>query len=283
MHLPNSSAFVRVFSAIRVPVFLFFLFSSCSSGPFPGYTNAGDGFYIHLIQFGDNSRKIKEGDIVTIDFAQFGEDGKIDNSDPRVPSFGRISQVINAEGNNGQFMDQVASLSLGDSASIIRSSEGKMRSRMEVRILNVQTKAEYEARQKHLAEVGDIEENQKLKRYLADNKITIEPVDNGLYLIPVAEGKGDSVKAGKVVTISYKGYFLDGRQFDGTKDPLEFPYSSEMQVLEGIHKALSRMKQGDKSKIIIPSHFAFGERGSSTGVVPPFTTVVYEVEVINVK
>jgi FKBP-type peptidyl-prolyl cis-trans isomerase len=154
---------------------------------------------------------------------------------------------------------------------------------MEVRILKVQTESEYKAEQKHIAEVGDMEEHKALKKYISDNNITTGPVDNGLYIIPLTEGKGDSVKAGKNVTIAYKGYFLDGHQFDFTKDPLEFIYGSEMQVLEGLHKALGSMKAGDKSKIIIPSHLAYGEKGSSTGIVPPFTTLIYEVEVINVK
>ena len=43
------------------------------------------------------------------------------------------------------------------------------------------------------------------------------------------------------------------------------------------------MKEGDKTKIIIPSQLAFGEYGSSTGLIPPFTTVIYNLEIIKVR
>jgi FKBP-type peptidyl-prolyl cis-trans isomerase FkpA len=42
------------------------------------------------------------------------------------------------------------------------------------------------------------------------------------------------------------------------------------------------MKPGGKAKIIIPSYLAYGERGSSTGTVPPFTPVVYQVHLIEI-
>jgi FKBP-type peptidyl-prolyl cis-trans isomerase len=270
------------YGPVGLACFLSCFIAACSSSPFPGYTDAGNGYYMHLIQFGDSGRKINPGDLVTIGFAEFDADGKHKADDEGLPTSGRIT--LKAD-HPGQFMEQLAQLSLGDSASIIQSSGGKAGTRMEVRVLKVQTAAEYEAWLNHLREFGDIEEHRALEKYIAVHKITAEPIENGLYLIPEKEGSGDSVKAGKTVSIAYKGYFLDGYQFDGTTpgQPLEFPYGKEMQVIEGLHLAIGRMKAGDKSKIIIPSHFAYGEKGSSTGIVPPFTTVIYEVEIVHVK
>jgi FKBP-type peptidyl-prolyl cis-trans isomerase len=41
------------------------------------------------------------------------------------------------------------------------------------------------------------------------------------------------------------------------------------------------MNEGAKAKFIIPSHLAYGEDGSSTGIIPPYTTVIYEIELLN--
>ena len=43
------------------------------------------------------------------------------------------------------------------------------------------------------------------------------------------------------------------------------------------------MREGEKAKIIIPSQLAFGENGSSTGIVPPYTSVIYEVTMLKVN
>ena len=173
----------------------------------------------------------------------------------------------------------------GDSATMIFQSGKSDMERTEIRIIKAQTKEEYIAEQKQIHDIGDFQENRLLRRYIYDHQIKQEPVHNGMYIIPIASGKGDTIKSGKMITISYKGYFLDGRVFNTTdpNSPLEFVYGTEMQVIPGLSIALGGMREGDKSKIIIPSHFAFGENGSSTGVVPPFTTVIYEVEIIKVK
>ena len=54
-------------------------------------------------------------------------------------------------------------------------------------------------------------------------------------------------------------------------------------MIEGLEKVLKVLKNGEKAKIIIPSQFAFGETGSSTGIVPPYSTVIYNLEIINIK
>ena len=268
---------IRSFRAIRVP-FIFFLISSCSSGPFPGYKKVNEQVYLKLISFTDATRKIKSGDVVKYEFAKRNAAGVIQPE-------GWGTNLVKVE--IGAAEEAFVGLSEGDSVSLIYSNQNATGNVMYhyVKILKVQTELEYDAEKKHIAEVGDIDENKKLNEYLKENNITEGSINNGLYMLPMQAGKGDSIKAGKTVQISYKGYFLDGREFDATKpnEPLEFVYGSEMQVIDGLRMAVGRMREGQKSKIIIPSHFAFGEKGSTTGVVPPFTTLIYEVEIINVK
>jgi FKBP-type peptidyl-prolyl cis-trans isomerase FkpA len=263
-------------------IFSLVFFASCGSDPFPGFTGTSDSFFYKLRSFGDKERKVKEGDVIYADVASFDAEGRLTDTLPG--DIGRI--IFVAKKGFPRTGNVIFELSEGDSATIM-SPDGKFGKgvRTEMRILKVQTQDEYDAEQKHIAEVGDIEEHKKLEEYISENKISVQPIENGLYIIPLQKGKGDTVHGGKTVQVSYKGYFLDGRQFDGTKpgQPLEFVYGTDMQVIDGLSKAIGRMQEGDKSKIIIPSHLAFGEKGSSTGVVPPFTTLIYEVEIVKVK
>ena len=129
----------------------------------------------------------------------------------------------------------------------------------------------------------EMQEQIVLKKYVEYHKIG-KP-KRGIYVEVLNEGSGKKVKRDKVVTIHYIGRFLNGLEFDNTykSSSFTFTYGTPGQVIPGLDIALKGMKAGEKAKIIIPSQLAFKEEGSSTGVVPPFTSVEYELEIINVK
>lgn len=97
--------------------------------------------------------------------------------------------------------------------------------------------------------------------------------------------QGDSIKKGCKISLLYKGFYLDGRLADFTPDnrPFDFTIGQEGQIIEGLRLALYHLKMGEKAKIILPSRLAFGSRGSSNGSIAPYTPMLYEVEVLDVK
>lgn len=122
-----------------------------------------------------------------------------------------------------------------------------------------------------------------LKKYLNEHQNTIQK--NGVYIEQIKKGSGTEIKRDKVVTIHYVGRFINHLEFDNTykSSAFTFTYGTPSQVIPGLEKALNGMKAGEKAKIIIPSQLAFKDDGSSTQVVPPFSTVIYELEIVNVK
>jgi FKBP-type peptidyl-prolyl cis-trans isomerase len=129
----------------------------------------------------------------------------------------------------------------------------------------------------------------KLNKYIADNNITTQPKASGLYYIEILAGTGDRARSGGYVSVRYKGYFLDGTVFDqnlDTADPYTFPlgYGS---VIAGWDEGISYMKEGGKAKLIIPSSLAYSSQeqpGINGGpVIPPYTTLIFEVELVNVQ
>ena len=105
-----------------------------------------------------------------------------------------------------------------------------------------------------------------------------------LIIEDLAEGSGYEVKSGDIVSIHYTGTFEDGTKFDSSYDRKE-PFETaigEGYVIKGWDEGVLGMKVGGKRKLIIPYDMAYGEAGIS-GVIPPNSTLIFEVELIEIK
>ena len=96
-------------------------------------------------------------------------------------------------------------------------------------------------------------------------------------------GTGASPKKGRPVTIHYTGTFQDGKKFDSSVDrdePFTFVLGAG-QVIAGWDIGVATMKVGDKVKLTLPPHLAYGEHGYP-GAIPPSATLIFEVELLEV-
>jgi len=104
---------------------------------------------------------------------------------------------------------------------------------------------------------------------------------SGLYYVVEKTGKGKAAKKGDKVQVLYKGTLLNGQVFDeNLKEGISFPVGLG-QVIPGWDEMLQLMKEGDKIKAIIPWNLAYGPRGN--GPIPPFSTLVFEMELVKVN
>ena len=104
-------------------------------------------------------------------------------------------------------------------------------------------------------------------------------------------GSGATASAGKQVTVHYTGWLYDpkavdrhGKKFDSSRDRGE-PFSFKLgarQVISGWDQGVAGMKVGGARTLVIPSDLAYGSRGTG-GVVPPDATLVFDVELLDVR
>jgi FKBP-type peptidyl-prolyl cis-trans isomerase len=97
-------------------------------------------------------------------------------------------------------------------------------------------------------------------------------------------GTGAEATAGKQVTVHYVGTLTNGSKFDSSRDRNE-GFSFQLgagQVIQGWDKGVAGMKVGGLRKLTIPPEMGYGARGFPP-VIPPNSTLVFEVELLDVK
>jgi FKBP-type peptidyl-prolyl cis-trans isomerase len=108
--------------------------------------------------------------------------------------------------------------------------------------------------------------------------------ESGLAYFMIKEGEGVQAAAGDTVSVHYTGKLADGTKFDSSHDrnaPIEFPLGKG-KVIKGWDEGIALMKAGGKATFIIPPDLAYGDRGAG-GVIPPNATLIFEVELMEVK
>ncbi|AKF83999.1 FKBP-type peptidyl-prolyl cis-trans isomerase [Myxococcus sp. MISCRS1] len=97
-------------------------------------------------------------------------------------------------------------------------------------------------------------------------------------------GTGTEATAGKSVTVHYVGTLTDGKKFDSSRDRGQgFTFRlGAGQVIQGWDQGVAGMKVGGVRKLTIPPELGYGSRGAG-GVIPPNATLVFEVELLDVR
>lgn len=112
----------------------------------------------------------------------------------------------------------------------------------------------------------------------------VETLESGLMIVRTKTTDGAQPKAGQTVTVHYTGTFEDGKKFDSSVDrgqPFSFPIGNG-RVIPGWDQGLMELKVGEKALLYIPYDLAYGAQGYP-GAIPPYSNLVFEVELIDLK
>src|SRR5262245_52816027 len=111
---------------------------------------------------------------------------------------------------------------------------------------------------------------------------------SGLKMTDTVVGTGATPRRGQTCVMHYTGWLYQngakGQKFDSSLDrgqPFEFPIGMQ-RVIPGWDEGVATMKVGGKRTLIIPPELGYGSRGAA-GVIPPNATLIFEVELLDVK
>ena len=111
-----------------------------------------------------------------------------------------------------------------------------------------------------------------------------EKTESGLRYQFIQRGSGKKAENGKTVAVHYEGSLENGKVFDSSyprKKPIEVRLG-QGQVIEGWDEGIALLQVGDKARFVIPSDLAYGPSGAG-GVIPPHATLIFDVELMDVK
>ncbi len=281
-----------------IPTTLLLITSCGEKTPYPGFTKTENGLYFKIHETKPDARKVKEGDIITLNLIyKNSDDSIVFNTSERG---GGMQLKVDKPLYKGDIAEGFLMLSLGDSATFITSADSFFKKvvmaelppfikpatnlTFELRLTDISTIEELQAKAQQEAEKMAVVENENIKNYITENKISTPPTQSGLYYIELQKGKGAKAEPGKSVKVHYTGTILDGTKFDSSVDrnePFEF-ILGQGGVIRGWEEGIGYMQAGGKAKLIIPSFLAYGEQQRGP-VIKPFSTLVFEVELLEVK
>lgn len=277
--------------------------SSCSK--YRGYKESDNGLFYKFYVENEKEAKPKLGDLLTMTLTyKLAETDSILFESAKFPN--PFMLLLKASDYKGDLYEGLAMMHKGDSASFIVKADSffvktagmpeiptfitaETMLKFEVKMTDVKDKAVFEkemaeaqAKYKADMEVRKGQEAELIANYLKENKLNGRPTKSGLYFFEKAKGTGPKVLAGQKVTVNYTGKLLDGKVFDSSEGRAPFEFvAGQQQVIPGWDEAILMMNKGAKAVIVLPSAIAYGDRGQDP--IPPFSPLVFDVELIDIK
>lgn len=281
---------------------------SCNKSEFDGFEKAENGLHYQFFTQDEAGVKATEGDGVSIKIIYALKKTPTDSVlfDSRMNSedgTGTVRYILPKSSFAGSLEDALKMMAKNDSAAFIISADSFFLKTnhmqalppfakpgdklvITIKMMDIKSKKDLEDNQKKQeAEIAALEaaEKPKIDAYLADNKITTAPTASGLIFIETQKGKGSAHPgATDEVTVHYTGTLIDGTKFDSSVDRGEPAKFLLPQLVPGWIEGIQMMTKGSKAKMIIPSSLGWGARGAGAQI-PPFATVLFEVELIDFK
>lgn len=121
--------------------------------------------------------------------------------------------------------------------------------------------------------------DKEIADYIAQNKLTAEKSESGMYYVINEPGTGAQPTATSNVTVAYKGYFTNGQVFD--QSPAEGISFGLNQVIKGWTEGIPHFKAGGSGILLIPAHLGYGN--DTMGPIPGGSALIFDVKLVSVN
>lgn len=281
--------------------------TACNNSPYKGYEKTDTGLLYKFYSQNSNAPKPVIGDFAHMEISYYTDKDSLLFSSQKYGS--KFVIKVEEPAYKGDIMEGIAMMGVGDSASFLITADsffvynvgGMLPSditpgskiRFEIKLERVQTLEELENEKKENARLQLEKEKQAIDAYLSENKISAQPLESGLIIIEKVKGNGKKPQNGQKVKVNYTGKLLNGKVFDTsieadakasgvynpqrTYKPFEFTLGAG-QVIRGWDEGIAQLSVGSKATLIIPSALGYGQQ--DMGIIPPNSTLVFEVELV---
>lgn len=185
-----------------------------------------------------------------------------------------------------------------DAAKVFTEELPKLKERQEKLEEDMRLAAEKEQKER---EAKNLEAAKEIEPLLTEYETKSTTLPSGLKFYLINKGTGEKPKSGSEVKVNYEGYFVDGRMFDTSKKelalkcgvynaerdkqvgygPMKMPISPDARMIAGFKEGAAKLRVGDKAFLYMPSHLAYGERGSPP-VIPGNTDIIFILEMVEI-
>lgn len=262
------------------------------------------GIKFNIISRDAKGQKVKSGDYLVMHFiSKVGNDILDDTY-----KFGE-PQTIMVKPEIGLPSEVLPFLQVGDSVRITLNIDSLVKktgnpnfaqlkekgSNMEyaIKVFGIKTKEqvqaeaiEQEKKNQEKAEKNSKEEEDKLEAYIKKTGVEYKSLASGLrFAITQAKPEATQAKQGDTVLVHYTGKLLDGKVFDSSVsrgEPFQFVLGMGA-VIRGWDEGIAQLRKGEKANLVIPSRIGYGAQGAGGGQIPPFATLIFDVELLDIK
>jgi len=264
---------------------------------YPGFKKDKEGFYYKFYKVNKKEAQPQIGDIVEMTYTLRVTDSVLVDEVP-------LTDMIIESIYPGDIYAAIRKMHLYDSATFIMNGDtffhyfmgrpfefDKKELFFDLKLNKIISGEEYEQQQlerqqeyEAMIEEYRLSEDSLIANYIKSNNVKVKPTASGLYLMKNGNGMGKAIKNGSKVSVHYTGKLLDGSVFDSSVDrgePISLVVGDGM-VIPGWEEALLLLKGGDKATVLIPSKLAYGSRGSRN-VIPPYSPLIFDIEVVSVE
>ncbi len=282
--------FVLLFTIVSV------FLVSCNRSEFSGFDETESGL-LYDIHINKGEQKAVPGDFIKVEMTyKTNEDSLIFDAEGETFPL-QLEKPLFA----GDINEALAMLGVGDSATFVIRADSFLilnakipvsqlpdfvdeNSKLifDVKLHSIQTLQEIEEEEDLRIQEAMANEDIIIEKYVKEHNVSVEPNSSGLYFILNKAGDGTKAESGKMVKVHYTGRFLDGIKFDSSYDrnqPIEFVLGAG-RVISGWDEGIAMMRVGDEATFIIPSYLGYK---SGRGQIPPYTPLLFDVKLINVK
>lgn len=266
-----------------------------------GYSLHSDGLYYKLLAFGDGQENTNPHDVMIFDACLKTIDDSVFWQSQQTTGHAFIVNLKSMESDTS-LLRYFKQLTEGDSVSIMLNPQRFFRLFfdtippdftandslliMDLKLNQFISNHEYEsnyAKYNSYYEDKELPELKMINDYLLKANKDVIPDEQGIYWLEHDENSNELVSYGKIVSIELKGTFLNGTPITSDVQKMTFAYGTPDQVVKGLNIVIAKLKKGEIAKIILPSRLAFGEKGSSNGAIPPYTPLIYEIKITEIK